>query len=876
MDETVTAELGRTQASFVMEFPPDATLVQSPNNPRNVRFETDSHGNPTHHAVDDPRRSPSDFLGNDRVIPLQLLSATVGTATGKGIFAVLEGDSWGPAFAGKFALVSGHSPRSKSQILVTPAALERLGKHLGESVFIEGSQTSAFQIVGTLRDRTKPSNNQEIFTPAGAVSGSTDLASTTFYLPDTPVSWRMVQDMNKSGAVVLSREVLLNLSILGPTEVPADAPTLPVAQLGTIVPLAGFSLFEVMLLAGAAFMVGARRQQRNLAILASVGGDRATLFAVISFSGVVLGAIGGVIGASAGVGGAWAYMQLTSDGNITQYPGFHPNPLVLLSTVVFAIASGWVASALPARAASRTDVFSALRGALRPQAIKRRRPIIGLLLAAFGAVISLAGGVVAAVRLAGGLVDPPTLSAGLVLLVLGPVVMQIGAIMATPALLSAISWGASGIGLGAKLGARDVSRNAARTVPAVAAIMATIFFGSFVMTFAASTEAQARSRWDYWTSPGLAQADLRDWVTPDSASASATANALAVADAMKATFDAKRATILEASATFTGAPGSARDLFAMPRMNVIAACPHGIYSNPSLDTQGCGGRPYVMDQNIWVGSVNDIEVVIGRSLSTRAVSTLSHGGAISLYPQYLRSGQVTIDWRTGDQLASDAQEGAEGGMGRPSRPVHSATLPAVVEPIPHDLHFAVFMLDTTARSIGLKVAPGMVLVKSSGKPTDSEFDGLNKINQSLTGDQQLIQSHVEVGPPSEAGLQAWALVALCALLVLGAASVAIGLARSDGRHDVFTIVASGGTPRLRRSFNFWQAYCIAGTGAVIGTTLGTLPVLAIAVTSGGQSGLPFTPPLVQLGITAFGIPLVVALASAILTGSRTPARPIER
>ena len=156
----------------------------------------------------------------------------------------------------------------------------------------------------------------------------------------------------------------------------------------------GFALFEVALLAGAAFTVGARQQQRALAIVASVGGDRRMLFRVVSFGGIILGMIGGTLGALLGVGASWVYMVISANGSAARYPGFHVEPLVLLGIIAFATVASWIAAAMPARAAARVDVVSTLRGSRRPPKATRRRPIVGIILVALGALITCGGGLV--------------------------------------------------------------------------------------------------------------------------------------------------------------------------------------------------------------------------------------------------------------------------------------------------------------------------------------------------------------------------------------------------------------------------------------------------------------------------------------------------
>jgi hypothetical protein len=82
-------------------------------------------------------------------------------------------------------------------------------------------------------------------------------------------------------------------------------------------------------------------------------------------------------------------------------------------------------------------------------------------------------------------------------LVAGAIVLQLGIVLTTPALLATASRILSRVGEAARLAGRDASRNYARSVPATAAVMTTVFIATFLMTFLASTEKTTVARWQY-------------------------------------------------------------------------------------------------------------------------------------------------------------------------------------------------------------------------------------------------------------------------------------------------------------------------------------------------------------------------------------------
>jgi putative ABC transport system permease protein len=867
--ETIATQLGHTQAMLTVVIPADSTLTQSPNQPSYYEFAANSKG-ATHHKESDPLVAPSQYLAGTRILSIRNTSVTVRTAHGTGSLNAIEGEPWDRSFSGRYDRISGATPHGASEIMASPAALVRLGAHTGDTVSVVLPKAGTFTIVGMLRDRSQPANAQMLFAAPAAFDGVTpesDLAGSQFYLPSTVVDWAMVRKINASGAVVLSRDVLLNPPPPGTIKIPAQDVYIPWSQLTLAFPLAGFALFEVALLAGAAFMVGARRQQHALATLASIGADRRLLFRVITLGGVVLGIIGGILGTALGVAGAWGYIAITADGSATQYPGFHLNALVLAGIVLFAALAGLLSASIPARVASKVDVVTALRGALRPIAVRRRRPVAGVVLACIGVGIALLGGAVALIPQKQGEINLAPILIGMGLVVLGPIVVQIGAILIAPLILNWVARLFARISPGARLGSRDASRNSSRSVPALAAIMTTVFVGAFVMTFVSSSQAQETATWDYWTTPNVAQADLSGW-RPNGA-APTMAEAQKAADAIRSTFTVTDVHILRSSLSVDADLPSEQDtLFASPTLWPSKACPRGMNATPA-STPACIQAPYDFGQRIWIGTTSDLALALGRPVSRAARAALAAGGVVSLYPQFVDNESVTIGWRTGKQTLRD------GAGQKTSAPVRSVTLPATLQIPVHDYHFTMFMSAATARSIGLVAAPTLVLAPVSGPATDAQYDTLNAAATSITGgdpNNSPLFFRVEPGPPNTASVFSWVLLAVCAIIVLGAASVAIGLARADGRRDDYVLHATGAPPALRRSFGFWQAICLAGTGTIIGVVLGTLPVLAISrPASANLPTIVFAPPWLQLVLTAVAVPLLIASGSWLLVRTRRRA-----
>ncbi len=84
-----------------------------------------------------------------------------------------------------------------------------------------------------------------------------------------PLTWAQVKELNTHGVAAASRYVLAHP--------PCEAERYPQLDgggsgLGGTVLVAGLAVLEIVLLAGPAFAVGARRRRRDLALVSAAGG----------------------------------------------------------------------------------------------------------------------------------------------------------------------------------------------------------------------------------------------------------------------------------------------------------------------------------------------------------------------------------------------------------------------------------------------------------------------------------------------------------------------------------------------------------------------------------------------------------------------------
>jgi hypothetical protein len=877
-EEKLSYTLGQTEAMVQAYSPPDPTLDQSPTVVGWTQAAVDENYEPTGYGPDDAVLTPQEvFPAGTRVLSISEVNATVRTDAGIDAVTVVEGDAGDAALEGRYHLADGRAPQRDDEFALSTSALGRLGVELGDTLRILTPRAVSGTVVGAIEDEARSRDTATVFARDGAVSGvpaRDDPQHAFFYLPDTELDWSAVRELNHQGWITYSRQVVEHPPAAGEFTVGVNSGSwtddINSGYISLLLLIGGFAVFQVCLLAGAAFIVGMRADQRALATVASVGGEPRLVARIVTMGGVVLGGIGGLIGVGLGVLAGWSYYVMTDDGNAVTLPGFHPWPPALVPVLAIAVAAGWIAALAAARGARRIDVVAALRGSRRPQPARRRRAVAGVAVAIVGAGLLAVGGLLAVLSYW------PRFEIGLVwvamaVLVVGAIVLQLGLALATPALLSGTSRILGRFGDGARLASRDASRNHARSVPAAAAVMSTVCVAVFLMTYLASGQKTIDDGWSYEVPVGNVSGDL---AAPrfDESTGGELARAFPsseqvddVRELFTSVLGTSDVTVLEAvlDPTLWGAEQPEAE-WTTPRVHGESTCEQS--TNSCVPT-----FPYEFGRNdhLYVGDVDDLAVILGHAPSDEAARMLERGGAIAFWPEYVEGGELTLDtW-------SDAQvrDQVDGGT-----PLHSAQVPAMYVASAYTQQFGVLLAPSAADELGLDYGAVRIVAPAPGGPSDQQSQALWDGMQSLIGNAS---ARYEAGPPQYAAGFAWAMLGLTALITFASASVAIGLARADGRRDDEVLDAVGAPPRLRRSVAFWQAVVVAGIGTLLGAAVGVLPVLALALATqlaeglGGWTGggplQDFAPPWLQLGLTVVGVPLAIALGSWATAGRRRVA-----
>ena len=195
-------------------------------------------------------------------------------------------------------------------------------------------------------------------------------------------------------------------------------------------------------------------------------------------------------------------------------------------------------------------------------------------------------------------------------------------------------------------------------------------------------------------------------------------------------------------------------------------------------------------------------------------------------------------------------------------------VPAVA--LPADAFDVVVLSPQAAALVDRPVRDVALLVVTTRTPTEREQARAYEAVRAISPNSAV---YVERGYTSDTGPTLLALVAISALLVLGASGIATGLAAADGRADLSTLACVGATPGLRRRLAGSQSLVTAGLGTALGTVAGLVPAYAfIGALNEEQRNVPFpfVVPWSLLAVTGVAVPLVAALAAVLLTRSRLP------
>ncbi|SCF16694.1 FtsX-like permease family protein [Micromonospora chokoriensis] len=652
---------------------------------------------------------------------------------------------------GRYVLRAGRAPDGPSEVAVTRAMADELGVRAGS--------------------RITAGMPQRDLTVVGVIDWSRSLRASGLLVPrDFPLSAArsklMVQLPNDDEWLPPRTDVgSATMSVLSRTDM---APTAGERQMeaATAVLVVSFAGAQLVLLVGAAFLVGAARQRRELAVVAAAGATRRQVRLVVLAGGLLLGALAAAAGVILGLS------TFAAAGPLIERIADHPLIDVsmpawqLVGVVGVTVAIAVLATLLPARAIRQRFV----RGALGGQRDQSRLD---------------AAGAVAAVGLIGvgtlALVVSGTPQGRSMVLAAGGIALLLGVVACTPALVQATGRLAGELPMPARLAVRHAVRHRLRTSAAMGAVIAAVA-GSVALALAGAARGEAApTRVEARPGQVLMPVEAAEVLGPVGL------NRMTAALPTRAAVTLRTATNLHANIAYQNLPGSPTDPSAM-----------------------VGAE----QRDIAVGTADIVQVVTGRGATDAERVALEHGDAVAFNDTLVATGNVVLS-AVGQAPTSVPAVVATRGEYFTKLPGLLIS-PETAQRLGVDAQPRLIVVDTTRTPTQAELAEANeVLLRAqltAAKPAPSPL---------------IIETAAATGQSSrQVTTMFYVLAAVSALVTIVASTVAVGLAAVELRPDMATMAAVGATPRIRRSITVTQALVIAGVGAVLGLIAGIGPAAA--------------------------------------------------
>ena len=799
--------------------------------------------------VTDPsnaRMTPSRIaaLTGGEVLPIRAGTTLVRTGLGAVAADVRQFDLRDPRVTGLGTITDGRAPRTTDEVAVS-ARLADEGFEPGRSIHLGTDGQTRRRVVGVVRNPADLKSRQVVGLP-GSVP-ATGAGKSTDYLVDTggsPITWSKVRELNTHGLLVRSRAVIEHPPPAGqlPQDIVETSGSNDTAMVAFTVVVTACVLLEVVLLAGPAFAVGARRQRRQFALFVATGGTPRDVRRLMLAQAGLLGfgsALAGNVVAIAVVAATlpWSSRIIGRDIAPLRIAPLDLAGLLLLGTLA-ALAAAYV----PARQAARQDTIEVLAGRRGTTRTRRGWPLAGVALMGAGACVAVVLG---------------HRSSGEYYVVGGMFALVAGAIMVTPAVVGGVGRFGGRLPLSLRMAARDSSRNRSRTTPAVAAIMGVVAGVTALAIGSASDFEQNRRDYRPQASSGTMVVYLGD-------------------DAGRSSVDVLTAQIR------TEVPGSApAALWHVPSYPVGGTARVAVVLDPACRSKRpleCQAQPDVPDvhmssvqvEGMLVADARTVARAAGKAaLTPRQRDVLAAGGVLVPYGSALRpDGTVEVATFTRRFESSGADEAQD---------VHRQRLPAaVLRGDVRDDEYSylsdIVATPATAKRLGLEALASKIVVTPGARAISHEQeDRVAEIARGLSGGSSV---YVERGFVETYTVQFLGIAILGGLLVLVGVATATALALDDARPDFATLAAVGASPRTRRRMAMAQAGVISVLGAAFGVVVGAAPGLAITwpLTAGlnGRTSPIIDIPWALLGLVIVGVPALAILGAGLLTTSKIP------
>lgn len=627
-----------------------------------------------------------------------------------------------------------------------------------------------------------------------------------------PATPGLVRGLAQHGVAMEPRDVVFHprawhaVPVMGP---PVDPRQVAVGMMLFVLAVA-----EVALLVGSAFAVGARRQVRDLGLLAASGGAPSDVRRVVLAQGVLLGIGATAVGLAAGVALFLAAGDALWSAVVRERIWTHAIAWRWLVGIgVLGSATGLTAAVLPSRSVGRLAPVTALSGRFPIRPGESRAHLPAFLLAGLGAAVLAWTGFWISAEYAprpGRAYHQPSTSPVL-LGCLGLLMLLAGVVWSAPYVVRRLAAVGRYLPLSARFAFRDAARHRFRTAAAAVALTITVAGAVFVGFILQSVVVDAAVR------TAIPPQTVSVYLPVEPGDGSARTRLRRVEDTLREVLGPVRTTVIWAVFPSGSGPGGAGEV--------------GI---------SLGRNDYM---NVSAVDTSTLRRILGPGHDA-AVQAFDAGGVVAHGARTVRDGSVTL---------ADFTD--------PRRPVKRWTLPGVSVARLAGEHRGLagaWISLATAHDLGLSTAPMDIQVHTDHLVTNDDLtrlavDGINAWSQ----DPQL-------------GTVTWlrlGVLGLAGLLTLLVAGIAVALAAAEGRADTATMAAIGAGPWRRRGLGAMHGLFLGVVGGLLGVLVG-LPSAASLLQVDGLPGIAV--PWLVIAAALLVVPLLGAAAGWVVTPTRLP------
>lgn len=737
-------------------------------------------------------------------------------------------DASDPMAPGLASVSVGKAPRARDDVALGETAADELGllDQQGRprpDAFLGLLDGTRLRVVGVIdANADTGSGGVEMLAAPGSIVAEPERSLSPIepshrYLVDLPDSvgpapHALARSLAAAGVAMLPRDVTFHPGawrVQAPPPAPVDPTSLAIGALVVL-----FGLLEVVLIVGSAFAVGARRQVRDLGLVAASGGAPADVRRVLLAQGLVLGAGASVLAGAAGVLafrlGTPLYEQLTHQPIWSRELDW----LAIVGVTLLGSLTGLVAALVPSWSIGRLTPVAALSGRFPIRPGESRAHLPAFALAGFGLVLLLLGGWWTSREFA----PPPAGPIGdfyvspsslpVVVGVLGLLVLIGGVVWATPYVVRRVAGLGRLLPLPGRFAFRDAARHRFRTAAAVVTLTVTVagvVFAGFVVQAAAAD----MSRND--VAPPHSIAIYFDQYGPVAAP-----NPVRLERAIATIHDVLGPVETLVASRITRADRDYAELMLGSR-------------------RGGFGPVRVLDEPTF-------KRVIGAH-NPAALQAFRDGALVTEIRQPVRDGRAAVALYPGAR-----------------RPENRWTLEAVVvrpdEALRNTDVFQAWVSEDTAHRMGLVAVPSGITVLTDRPVTSEDLARLAVHGiEGWSPDTDLeVISRIRLGVLAGAGV--------LTLLVVG---IAVALSAAEGRADQATMAAVGAGPWRRRSLGAMHGLFLAIVGVPLGLGVG-IPAGAMLLQVDGAPGVAV--PWLAVTSVLLAVPLLGWTAGWLATSTR--------